>query len=304
MLEIGQPMHAFDLERLALRRIVVRRARRRRADAHARRRRSDARRRHARDRRRRARRRHRRRHGRSELRGLGDDTADRARKRVLRADVGAAHEQATGPENRSLRRDSNAAAMSTCRRRASRAPPRCFAQTRRRCAAGADSSIAIRRRDCLDTIQLRSSQNRAAAGTGRSARRTWSEVPRSRSGSVVTPQRPATIAWSVTVPTFRVDVTREEDLIEEVGRHYGFDRSARSFSGARHRAAAARSRHRPRSTRSAGAHLGGILRGDDVRVHRASGGAAVLRTGRSNRRRFAIRCPRSSRCCARRCFRV
>jgi len=30
--------------------------------------------------------------------------------------------------------------------------------------------------------------------------------------------------WSVTVPTFRVDVTREEDLIEEVGRHYGFDR--------------------------------------------------------------------------------
>jgi phenylalanyl-tRNA synthetase beta chain len=30
--------------------------------------------------------------------------------------------------------------------------------------------------------------------------------------------------WSVTVPSFRVDVTREEDLIEEVGRHYGFDR--------------------------------------------------------------------------------
>jgi phenylalanyl-tRNA synthetase beta chain len=30
--------------------------------------------------------------------------------------------------------------------------------------------------------------------------------------------------WTVTVPSFRVDVTREEDLIEEVGRHYGFDR--------------------------------------------------------------------------------
>jgi phenylalanyl-tRNA synthetase beta chain len=30
--------------------------------------------------------------------------------------------------------------------------------------------------------------------------------------------------WIVTVPSFRVDVTREEDLIEEVGRHYGFDR--------------------------------------------------------------------------------
>jgi phenylalanyl-tRNA synthetase beta chain len=31
-------------------------------------------------------------------------------------------------------------------------------------------------------------------------------------------------AWSVTVPTFRVDVSREVDLVEEVGRHYGFDR--------------------------------------------------------------------------------
>ncbi len=30
--------------------------------------------------------------------------------------------------------------------------------------------------------------------------------------------------WTVTIPSFRVDVTREEDLIEEVGRHYGFDR--------------------------------------------------------------------------------
>jgi phenylalanyl-tRNA synthetase beta chain len=30
--------------------------------------------------------------------------------------------------------------------------------------------------------------------------------------------------WRVTVPTFRVDVAREVDLVEEVGRHYGFDR--------------------------------------------------------------------------------
>jgi phenylalanyl-tRNA synthetase beta chain len=29
--------------------------------------------------------------------------------------------------------------------------------------------------------------------------------------------------WIVTVPTFRVDVLREIDLIEEVGRHFGFD---------------------------------------------------------------------------------
>jgi phenylalanyl-tRNA synthetase beta chain len=36
-------------------------------------------------------------------------------------------------------------------------------------------------------------------------------------------------AWTVVVPTFRVDVTREIDLIEEVGRHYGFDRLPATF---------------------------------------------------------------------------
>jgi phenylalanyl-tRNA synthetase beta chain len=35
--------------------------------------------------------------------------------------------------------------------------------------------------------------------------------------------------WHVTVPTFRVDVGRETDLIEEVGRHYGYDRLPTTF---------------------------------------------------------------------------
>jgi phenylalanyl-tRNA synthetase beta chain len=35
--------------------------------------------------------------------------------------------------------------------------------------------------------------------------------------------------WDVVVPLFRVDVLREADLIEEVGRHYGFDRLAPTF---------------------------------------------------------------------------
>jgi phenylalanyl-tRNA synthetase beta chain len=35
--------------------------------------------------------------------------------------------------------------------------------------------------------------------------------------------------WDVTVPTFRVDVAREADLIEEVARHYGFDRLPMTF---------------------------------------------------------------------------
>lgn len=35
--------------------------------------------------------------------------------------------------------------------------------------------------------------------------------------------------WQVSVPGFRVDVTREADLIEEVGRHFGFDRIPAAF---------------------------------------------------------------------------
>jgi phenylalanyl-tRNA synthetase beta subunit len=35
--------------------------------------------------------------------------------------------------------------------------------------------------------------------------------------------------WDVTVPTRRVDVRREVDLIEEVARHYGFDRLPSTF---------------------------------------------------------------------------
>jgi len=39
--------------------------------------------------------------------------------------------------------------------------------------------------------------------------------------------------WAVAVPTFRVDVTREADLIEEVGRHWGFDRIPATFPALR-----------------------------------------------------------------------
>ncbi|MGE5244247.1 MAG: phenylalanine--tRNA ligase subunit beta [Betaproteobacteria bacterium] len=40
---------------------------------------------------------------------------------------------------------------------------------------------------------------------------------------------PAADGWDVGVPTFRVDLAREADLIEEVGRHYGFDRLPATF---------------------------------------------------------------------------
>jgi phenylalanyl-tRNA synthetase beta chain len=40
---------------------------------------------------------------------------------------------------------------------------------------------------------------------------------------------PATDGWDVVVPTFRVDLLREVDLIEEVGRHYGFEKLEPAF---------------------------------------------------------------------------
>ena len=41
--------------------------------------------------------------------------------------------------------------------------------------------------------------------------------------------REAADGWDVTVPTRRVDVVREVDLIEEIARHYGFDRLPVTF---------------------------------------------------------------------------
>ena len=52
--------------------------------------------------------------------------------------------------------------------------------------------------------------------------------------------------WDITVPTRRVDVTREVDLIEEVARHCGFDRIPVDVSSADGRAAAGRSAHHAR----------------------------------------------------------
>jgi len=40
---------------------------------------------------------------------------------------------------------------------------------------------------------------------------------------------PAADGWDVTAPSFRVDLLREADLIEEVGRHYGFDKLEATF---------------------------------------------------------------------------
>lgn len=43
------------------------------------------------------------------------------------------------------------------------------------------------------------------------------------------PAGEAEASWDVTVPSFRVDVAREADLIEEIARHYGYDKLPETF---------------------------------------------------------------------------
>ena len=80
---------------------------------------------------------------------------------------------------------------------------------------------------------------RAARRVG--ARRATSSGSCAASGSTVTP---AADGWDVVAPTFRVDLLREVDLIEEVGRHYGFDKLDGDVPGRHAARAAARSADR------------------------------------------------------------
>src|SRR4029079_11249154 len=94
--------------------------------------------------------------------------------------------------------------------------------------------------------------------------------------------RTAADGWDVVAPTYRVDLTREADLIEEVGRHYGFDKLEATFprvtqpalrlrkpGGAfPRRDAAGRRARRARGPRSAGAphhDRRGLLRSGQLR---------------------------------------
>ena len=52
----------------------------------------------------------------------------------------------------------------------------------------------------------------------------WEEVERTLRSLGFMTERRGTEGWQVTLPSFRLDVTREVDLIEEVARHFGYDR--------------------------------------------------------------------------------
>ncbi len=71
-----------------------------------------------------------------------------------------------------------------------------------------------------ETMTLRRAEIRRILG----AEVLWEDVERILRSLGFAVARRGPEAWSVTPPSFRLDVTREVDLIEEVARHYGYDR--------------------------------------------------------------------------------
>ncbi len=227
LLELGQPMHAFDYDRLAGRQIVVRRARAgerlrtldgvdralepdmlviadgERASAvggvmggHD-----------------------------SEIGAV--DAAHRARERVLPPAVDPADEQAAGPQDRSV---GSLRTRRRHRRGTTRHRPRggALSGDRRRSTAGINHrSLPV----ATSAADASGSGPRGSFGcSARTCPPPTSSGFSARLASRSSVNRsPTDTSWQVTVPTFRVDVAREADLIEEVGRHYGFDRLPITF---------------------------------------------------------------------------
>lgn len=220
MLEIGQPMHAFDLERLAKRRIVVRRA-----------------------------------GAKESMRTLDgiDRTLDAdmlviadAERAVAIGGVMGGSNSEISPSTRTIALESAYFEPGSVRRTSKRLGLKTEASARferggdigapfwgiARAAelfvqigAGFPSGHLIDRYPAprqAREIRLRSSRIARLLGQAVPPE----DVPRYLAplGFGVRADKAADPEWAVTVPTFRVDVTREEDLIEEVGRHYGFDR--------------------------------------------------------------------------------
>ena len=220
MLEMGQPMHAFDLGRLAGRRLIIRRAipgeRIRTLD--------------------------------NIDRTLDTDTlviADAERAVAIGGVMGGQDSEISAAttiialesayfQPASVRRTSKRLGLKTeASARFERggdinAPPAGIARAAalfQRLGAGTPSGPLIDRYpEPRQPLQLRLRASRIARVLGQSI--PPDDVPRFLEplGFVVAPGQGPETGWTITVPSFRVDVLREEDLIEEVGRHYGFDR--------------------------------------------------------------------------------
>jgi phenylalanyl-tRNA synthetase beta chain len=85
----------------------------------------------------------------------------------------------------------------------------------------------------IDRYPVRREPARIALRAGRIGRLLGQEVPAAAVPGLLEPLgfvlEPSSDGWTVTVPTYRVDVAREADLIEEVGRHFGFHQIPAAF---------------------------------------------------------------------------
>ena len=226
MLEIGQPMHAFDLDKLAERRIVVRRARpgekittldgiERALD--------------------------------EEMCVIAD-----AQKAVAVGGVMGGLQTEIGPSTKRMLLESAYFLPASVRRTSKRLGLKTEASTRfeRGGDLGAPDGALDRAAELLEkmgagsagttwdvfpspptNLQLRLRASRISRVLGMDV--PTQDVVRilTTLGFWIEPQ--GTEAWTVTVPSFRPDVVREVDLIEEVGRHHGFDKLPTTFPALR-----------------------------------------------------------------------
>jgi phenylalanyl-tRNA synthetase beta chain len=226
MLELGQPMHAFDLERLAGRRLVIRRAR-----------------------------------PGERLRTL--DGTDRALEpdMLVIADgerasavggVMGGHDSEIGSSTRLIALESAYFHPPSIRRTSKRLGLKTEASIRferggdievppagiaRAAALFAQIGAGTPRGAMVDRYPSPRTPAQVHLRASRISRLLGREVPANDVVRILTPlgfavasETPGPDAtWRVTVPSYRVDVEREADLIEEVGRHYGFDELPTTF---------------------------------------------------------------------------
>ncbi len=218
MLEMGQPMHAFDLERLAARRLVIRRAR-----AGERMRTLDR-----------------------VERTLDTETlviAD-AERTVAIGGVMGGHDSEISDTTTTIALESAYFHPTSVRLTSKRLALKTEASSRFERGGDIDAPpVGLARAAALferlgmgtpagsliDRYPVRRTPLRIRLRAARIARLLGQAVP---SADIVRFLQPLGFGveaggdaeWMVTVPSFRVDVLREEDLIEEVGRHFGFDR--------------------------------------------------------------------------------
>ena len=222
MLEMGQPMHAFDLDKLAEQRIVVRRARKgeklttldgveRALD--------------------------------EEMCVIAD-----AAKAVAIGGVMGGLETEIGPSTTRMLLESAYFLPASVRRTSKRLGLKTEASTRFERGGDIDAPVRALERaaELLDKIGAGTSATtwdvypsprtplRLTLRAARIGRVLGMDVPPSDVPRILTTlgfavESKGADAWTVTVPTFRPDVAREVDLIEEVGRHHGFDKLPTTF---------------------------------------------------------------------------